>query len=214
MQRPPLSRRSRHRTHALARVAAAAGVALMLTGLAACKGGEESAGAVAAPARPVATGAASAPSAIAGIVTSPVPPPPDLAKLPPEAPEAPAASAPVEAAPSNGVPTAKALADAHAQLESALARASSCSADSECRSLAVGGKACGGPTGYEAYSTQAADPAAMTALAQHEHDLALQEARESHRVSNCMMLGDPGARCEAHKCVTGGPGGVGNPRTR
>ena len=211
MQRPPLSRRSRHRTHALARVAAAAGVALMLTGLAACKGGEESAGAVAAPARPVATGAASAPSAIAGIVTSPVPPPPDLAKLPPEAP---AASAPVEAAPSNGVPTAKALADAHAQLESALARASSCSADSECRSLAVGGKACGGPTGYEAYSTQAADPAAMTALAQHEHDLALQEARESHRVSNCMMLGDPGARCEAHKCVTGGPGGVGNPRTR
>ena len=211
MQRPPLSRRSRHRTRALARVAAAAGVAFLLAGLVACKGGEESAAAVAAPTKPAATGAAAASSPIAGIVTSAVPPPPDLARLPPEAP---AASAPVEAAPSNGVPTAKALADAHAQLESALAKASSCSADAECRSLAVGGKACGGPTGYEAYSTKTTDPATMTALAQREHDLALQEARESHRMSNCMMLGDPGARCEAHKCVTGGPGGVGNPRTR
>ena len=204
MQRPPLSRRSRHRTHALARVTAAAGVALMLAGLLACKGGDDANAATAAtPARPVAVAAndTAASLPIAGVVTSPVPPPPDLAKLPADPP---AASA----------PTAQSLAAAHAALESALAKASHCTATSECRSLAVGGKACGGPTGYEAYSTKSVDPATMTALAQREHDLALQEARESHRVSNCMMLGDPGARCEANKCVTGGPGGVNNPATR
>ena len=206
MQRPPLPRRARHRSHALARVAGAAGVAFLLAGLLACKGGDESGGATAAPLKAVAAAEAPASLPIAGIVTSPVPPPPDLAKLPPEAPAA--------STPADGKSTAQALASAHAELASALARASSCSGDAECRSLPVGGKACGGPTGFEAYSTQGADPATMTALAEREHALALQEARESHRVSNCMMLGDPGARCQAGKCVTGGPGGAGNPATR
>src|SRR5262249_33619504 len=148
--------------------------------------------------------AASAPAPVASIATAPVPPPPDLAKLASDT------SPPASGAGS----TAAALAAAHAELESALAKASSCTSDSQCRSLPVGGKACGGPTGYRAYSAQDADPAKMQALAEREHDLAMQEARESHRVSNCMMLGDPGARCEAHKCVTGGPAGPRNPATR
>jgi len=166
--------------------------ALLMT---ACQGSD------AGPATAPAPAGAQAPVAPASVVTAPVPPPPVLSALPAEA------SAPVGG-------TAEALAAAHAKLEDALSKAGACTADAECRSLPVGGKACGGPTGYRAYSTKAADPATMQALAQQEHDLALQEARESHRVSNCLMLGDPGARCVANKCETGGPAGPRNPATR
>ena len=121
------------------------------------------------------------------------------------------ASAPSSAS-AGAVTTAQALADAHDQLRAALDQAGTCDSDAECRSIAVGGKACGGPTGYAAYSARLADPAQIEALARREHDLALQEARESHRVSNCLFLADPGARCEAHRCVTGGPHAGPNPQ--
>ncbi len=95
------------------------------------------------------------------------------------------------------------LASVRAQLDSTLNGAATCSADTECRSVAVGAKACGGPTGYRAYSGKTASPDSVDALAQHERDLSAQAARESHQVSPCFMLADPGARCEQNKCVTG-----------
>ena len=98
------------------------------------------------------------------------------------------------------------LAGVHAQLEDTLARASACSADTECRSVATGGKACGGPTAYRAYSASKADPAKVEALARREHELAMSAARASGEVSACFMLADPGAHCEQHKCVTGPSG--------
>ena len=45
--------------------------------------------------------------------------------------------------------------------------------------------------------------ASVDALAQQERDLAAKAARESHEVSTCFMLADPGARCQQNKCVTG-----------
>jgi len=188
MSRPSSSVRARRRAGALGLVAAA----LLMT---ACQGSD------AGPATAPAPAGAQAPVAPASIATAPVPPPPVLSELPSETP-----------APAGG--TAEALAAAHARLEDALSKAGACTADAQCRSLPVGGKACGGPTGYRAYSSKAADPASMQALAQQEHDLALQEARESHRVSNCMMLADPGARCVANRCETGGPQGPRSPATR
>ena len=95
------------------------------------------------------------------------------------------------------------LASADAHLDSTLASASACTVDTECHSVAVGAKACGGPTGYRAYSSKTVSTASVDALAQHERDLAAQAARESHEVSTCFMLADPGARCEQNKCVTG-----------
>ena len=95
------------------------------------------------------------------------------------------------------------LASVRAQLESTLNGAASCSADTDCRSVAVGAKACGGPTGYRAYSGKTASPDSVDALAQKERDLSAQAARASHEVSPCFMLADPGARCEQSKCVTG-----------
>ncbi len=101
--------------------------------------------------------------------------------------------------------TAAELATVDAQLDKTLAGAAVCQADTECHSVAVGARACGGPTGYRAYSERGATVASVEALAQHERDLAAQAARESHQVSPCFMLADPGARCQANRCVTGRP---------
>jgi hypothetical protein len=102
-------------------------------------------------------------------------------------------------------PASAALAPVQTQLETTLANASACTVDTECHSVAVGAKACGGPTGYRAYSSKNVSTASVDALAQHERDLAAAAARESHQVSPCFMLGDPGAHCQQGKCVTGPP---------
>jgi hypothetical protein len=95
-----------------------------------------------------------------------------------------------------------------------LKAAARCTGDAECRTVAVGGKACGGPTGYRAYSTKGADPAGVEALASRERELALAEARASGRVSNCMIQADPGAACVQGQCVTGGPNAPRGAQTR
>jgi len=46
----------------------------------------------------------------------------------------------------------------------------------------------------------------VQAPAQHERDLAAAAARESHQVSTCFMLADPGARCQEDKCASSVPG--------
>ena len=173
-----LSARRRPSNPAL-RAAGAAGLACaLLLSLAACKDDEAAA---ASPA-----GAALVASAPA-VAAAHVPPPPAIQ--------------PVVA----GGNTAADLAAADSQLDSTLAAASACTVDTECHSVAVGAKACGGPTGYRAYSSKTVSTASVDALAQHERELAAQAARESHQVSPCFMLADPGARCQQNKCVTGRP---------
>lgn len=161
---------------------ATAGVAAaLLLSLAACKGDD-------APMTPA--GAALVASAPAVAATK-VPPPPAL-RAPVAAPAAPASTA------ANGD-----LASVEAQLDGVLTQASACTADAQCRTVAVGAKACGGPTGYRAYSSQSASPDSVDALAQHERELAAAQAKASHQVSPCFMLADPGARCQQNRCVTG-----------
>ena len=162
------------------RAAGTAGLAcaLMLS-LAACKGDEQSALSPAGTAL-----VASAPA----VAATRVPPPPAIQPV---------------AGTSN---TSADLASVDAQLETMLSKASACTVDTECHSVAVGAKACGGPTGYRAYSNKTVSTASVEALAQHERDLAAQAARESHEVSTCFMLADPGAHCQKNKCVTGPAG--------
>lgn len=121
----------------------------------------------------------------------------------------PPADPPSAAGPSTGTDS---LATVEARLDQVLSAASHCTADAECRSVAVGGKACGGPTGYRAYSTKLADPAAVEALARQDHALAMQAERDAHRVSNCMFLADPGAHCVKQRCETGTAGDLVPPR--
>ena len=168
----------RRRLDAALRAAGTAGlVAALLSPLAACKGVDNRETVPLTPA-----GVALAASA-AQISATKVPPPPVLAPV--------------------AGTTAADLSSADAQLDAALTRASSCTADTECRSIAVGARACGGPTGYRAYSSQATPASGIEALAQHERELAAQAARESHEASPCFMLADPGAHCQQNKCVTG-----------
>jgi len=97
------------------------------------------------------------------------------------------------------------LAAVDAQLETTLNNASACTADTECHSVALGSKGCGGPAGYRAYSSKTVSTESVEAQAAHEREVAAQAVRDSHRVSPCFMLADPGARCQQNKCVTGRP---------
>jgi hypothetical protein len=170
------------------RATGAAGLAVaLLLSLAACK---EDDGEGMTPA--LAALSASAPA----VSATHVPPPPAIQQISIPATGASAATSPE-------------LAAVDAQLDATLGNASACSADTECHSVAVGGRACGGPTGYRAYSDKTVTTASVEALAEHERELAAQAVRASHQVSPCFMLADPGARCEQHKCVTGRPAPAG-----
>lgn len=81
-----------------------------------------------------------------------------------------------------------------------------CTADSQCRSLPVGAKACGGPAGYWAWSTQGGDAERIAALAARQAEAQKKENEASGLRSNCAMAVDPGAACVAGRCQARTPG--------
>lgn len=81
----------------------------------------------------------------------------------------------------------------------------SCSADTQCRTVAVGAKACGGPAGYWAWSSQGTDAEALKALAARQSDAHKREIEASGMRSNCAMTSDPGAACVAGRCQMAAP---------
>lgn len=76
-----------------------------------------------------------------------------------------------------------------------------CTADAQCRTIAIGAKACGGPAGYWAWSTQGTNTQAVQDLATRQARAEREELLASGRQSNCAMVSDPGARCDAGRCV-------------
>jgi hypothetical protein len=159
-----------------------------LAALSACKG---EAGLPLATADAASTSTATAPQKPA---VADVPPPPQIQSV---AATSGMAAAPLDAA------SAAALISTRAQLDALLAGAASCSQDSECKTVSTGGKACGGPTAYRAYSDKGPGANRIPDLAASERQLSLDDARASHRVSPCFMLADPGGHCEAGTCQTG-----------
>jgi hypothetical protein len=83
-----------------------------------------------------------------------------------------------------------------------------CTADAQCRSLAAGHKACGGPEVYLPWSTKVSNEARLRALAAEFAAARRAEEQQAGRVSDCSMVVDPGARCEAGRCVPAGRGGA------
>lgn len=83
-----------------------------------------------------------------------------------------------------------------------------CSSNAQCRSVAVGHKSCGGPDSYLAWSTAVSDETRLARLVAAHADARRREDAASGRVSNCAMLLDPGARCEAERCVLNTRGGT------
>ena len=79
-----------------------------------------------------------------------------------------------------------------------------CSSDAQCRTLAIGEKACGGPQSWLAWSTAGTEPAPLQSLASELAALARHRNQLSGRVSNCQYNADPGAVCQARRCVLRG----------
>jgi len=72
-----------------------------------------------------------------------------------------------------------------------------CDSDSQCRTVAIGAKACGGPQAYLAWSTKQTDAKAV-ARAAADYLSAEQANRLSDgRMSTCSVVVDPGASCVA-----------------
>lgn len=71
-----------------------------------------------------------------------------------------------------------------------------CTSDADCRTIAVGDKACGGPESYLAWSARQTDPQRLAAAAERYASERKAQNRQSGMVSNCAFVTDPGARCE------------------
>ena len=83
-----------------------------------------------------------------------------------------------------------------------------CTEDSQCHSLAVGERPCGGPESYLAYSTARAPDAELQALGAIYRAERRKLNAEAGRVSDCRFMPDPGALCRAGACVLGASGVV------
>jgi len=83
-----------------------------------------------------------------------------------------------------------------------------CDVDSQCRTVPVGNKPCGGPERWLAWSAVVSDEAELhRSIDQYTFAQArLQRARGL--VSNCAIVPDPGATCRAGHCVLQAPGSL------
>ncbi|MEO7338728.1 MAG: hypothetical protein ABIV63_19320 [Caldimonas sp.] len=84
--------------------------------------------------------------------------------------------------------------DARATLRRLIGDAA-CESDSQCRTVAVGAKSCGGPEAYLAWSTLGSDRMAIEAASVRSAEAARRESQKSGLLSNCAMVVDPGATC-------------------
>ncbi|MFO1250660.1 hypothetical protein [Inhella sp.] len=81
-----------------------------------------------------------------------------------------------------------------------------CTETAQCRTLAVGSRACGGPEQYLPYSTLTAKPERLEQLAEAHRAARRAENQASGRLGTCIALMDPGARCvpATQRCETAG----------
>jgi hypothetical protein len=103
-------------------------------------------------------------------------------------------------------PATPATGDTLAQIR-ALIGAAACTDSSQCHTLAVGARACGGPQAYLPWSSAQTDGAALAVLGEKfkkEREAAMAASGE---MSTCQFLPDPGAVCRAGTCQLNAPGG-------
>jgi hypothetical protein len=78
-----------------------------------------------------------------------------------------------------------------------------CTDSSQCRTVAVGARACGGPQGYLAWSTLQTDGDALSTLAERYKAERQAQIKEKGEISDCRFLADPGATCRSGTCQPG-----------
>lgn len=79
-----------------------------------------------------------------------------------------------------------------------------CQNDSQCHTLPLGAKACGGPASWLAWSGAQARQARLQAWAGELAALQRQRLAASGMAGNCRYEADPGARCDQQRCVLRG----------
>ncbi|HEY0062247.1 MAG TPA: hypothetical protein VGC21_09000 [Telluria sp.] len=89
------------------------------------------------------------------------------------------------------------------QLEAEIGQAA-CDSTAQCKTIAIGHKACGGPESYLAYSTKGGDAAKVARLAADYSAERKSKNAKSGMMSTCSVAVDPGATCKAGRCVSGG----------
>lgn len=104
---------------------------------------------------------------------------------------------------SSPAPAAPSAAESPATLQSLIGDAR-CSGDAQCRTIAVGAKACGGPESYLAWSAAQTDEAALNAAAERHAAERRKGSAASGRMSTCSLVVDPGAACTAGRCTLRG----------
>lgn len=82
----------------------------------------------------------------------------------------------------------------------ALAADTSCTSSSQCHSLPLGARACGGPQSYMAWSSAHTDGAALRLLGKRAADQEKARIAAAGELSDCRMMADPGAECRAGTC--------------
>lgn len=85
----------------------------------------------------------------------------------------------------------------------ALIGSASCTDSSQCRTVAIGARACGGPQGYLAWSTTQTDGGALRDLAERYKAERQAEIRQKGEMSDCRFIADPGASCRSGTCQPG-----------
>ena len=86
-------------------------------------------------------------------------------------------------------------ADASIEKIRALIGDAACDSDAQCRTIAIGAKACGGPEYYLAWSTKRTNDAALRDALQGDGAVRRPGPPRPGMVSNCAVVTDPGAYC-------------------
>ncbi|MFC7422004.1 hypothetical protein ACFQNF_19260 [Iodobacter arcticus] len=76
-----------------------------------------------------------------------------------------------------------------------------CTQDTQCRTVAVGAKSCGGPEFYLPWSIAEGRAEKIALLAKKYTDQRLLEIKQSGELSTCQFVADPGAVCKQKQCV-------------
>lgn len=76
-----------------------------------------------------------------------------------------------------------------------------CVKDTQCRTVAVGAKSCGGPELYLPWSVAEGQGERIALLARQYSQQRESEIKKSGELSACQFVADPGAVCRQKQCV-------------
>jgi hypothetical protein len=111
-----------------------------------------------------------------------------------------ACATPATSATSATPPPASATAAAWLRLQAEIG-AAACDSAHQCHTLALGNKACGGPERFVAWSSAVSNAARLGVMAAQYAEASRRENEREGLSSTCNVVADPGATCQAGRCV-------------